>query len=284
MPRMKDRAESEKVSPTAFATGYFWYRHGLSHAGLVAPEGEKLDRRFRLLMRLVKLVSGLSIEALMLARHKGIDALLARHVESGRITQVVELAAGLSARGWRFAQKYGDRITYIETDLPHMAAMKHAMLDKAGLAAPHHRVVPLNVLLDRGPASLHEVSQSLDPKGGVAIITEGLMSYLDPRAASGVWRRIARTLRAFKAGVYLSDSYVRSDRYGLGGAVFRGVIQRFVRGRMHVHFETPEQALVQMKKAGFASVTLHEPRAIAETRDLGAIRGGDRVRVLEALV
>ena len=281
---MKERADSEKVSPTAFATGYFWYRHGLSHEGLVTAEGRKLDRRFGYLIRLIRLVSGTSIEALLLARHKGLDALLARHIESGKVTQVIELAAGLSARGWRFAQKYGDRITYIETDLPHMAEMKRAMLERAGLASPKHRVVPVNVLLDRGHGSLHEVAQPLDPAGGLAIVTEGLMSYLDPRAASGVWRRIARTLGTFGSGVYLSEAYVRGDRRDIGGALFRGVIQQFVRGRMHVHFETPEQALVQMKKAGFRNVTLHEPRRIPETRELGAVRGGDRVRVLEALV
>jgi len=279
---MKERADSEKVSPTAFATGYFWYRQGLSHPGLVAPEGAKLDRRFGYLIRLVKLTTGLSIEALMLARHKGIDALLARHIESGKVTHVIELAAGLSARGWRFARKYGDRITYIETDLPHMAEMKRAMLERAGLGSPRHRVVPVNVLLDRGPGSLQDVAQTLDATGGLAILTEGLMSYLDPRTAAGVWRRIARTLRTF--GVYLSDSYVRSDRFGIGGALFRGVIQRFVRGRMHSHFETPEQAQLQLKKAGFSRATLHQPRDIAETRELGQVRGGDRVRVLEALV
>jgi len=280
---MKQRADSDKVSPTAYATGYFWYRHGLSHEGLLVPEGRKLDRRFGYLIRAVKIVSGMSIEALMLARHKGIDALLTRHIESGKVTQVIELAAGLSARGWRFAQRYGDRIVYVETDLPHMAELKRGMLDKAGLAAPRHRVVTVNALLDRGPGSLHQIAQSLDPKAGVAIITEGLMSYLDPRTAKGVWRRIARTLGRFPFGVYLSDSYVRSDRYGLGGALFRGVIQRFVRGRMHVHFETPDQAARLLKTAGFTGVTLHEPKSIPETRELGAIRGGDRVRILEAL-
>ncbi len=281
---MKERADSEKISPTAFATGYLWYRHGLSHPGLVAPEGRKLDRRFGVLMRLIKLVTGTSIEAMMLARHKGIDALLARHIEAGTVTQVIELAAGLSARGWRFARKYGDRLTYIETDLPRMAEMKRAMLERAGLASPRHRVVPVDVLLDRGRSSLHEVSRSLDSAGGLAIVTEGLMSYLDPRTAAGVWRRIARTLRTFSAGVYLSDSYVRSDRFGIGGALFRGVLQRFVRGRLHAHFETPEQALLQLRSTGFSRVTLHHPRDIAETRELGKVRGGDRVRVLEALV
>src|ERR1051326_807741 len=118
---MKIRADSKHISPTAYATGYLWFRHGLSHEALVMPEGRRLDRGFRLLGNVVKLAGGFSIEALLLARHKGIDALLAEQVESGRVTQVIELAAGLSARGWRFKQRFGDRITYVETDLPHMA-------------------------------------------------------------------------------------------------------------------------------------------------------------------
>lgn len=281
---MKERADSEKVSPTAYATGYFWYRHGLSHPGFLIPEGRRMDRRFRLLMGLVKAVSGVSIEALMLARHKGIDALLARHIESGKVTQVIELAAGLSPRGWRFMQRYPDRLHYIETDLPHMAELKGRQLARIKQESPRHRVMPVNALIDAGPGSLDELAQSLDPKGGVAVITEGLMSYLDPASAQGVWRRIAATLKRFPHGVYLSDSYVRSDRYGVGGQVFRGVIQRYVRGRMHIHFETASDADTQLRAAGFAQVTMHEPGTIPETRELAARRGGNRVRILEALV
>lgn len=281
---MKERADSEKVSPTAYATGYFWYRHGLSHPGLLIPEGRKLDRRFRFLISVIRFLTGFSIDAMMLSRHKGIDALLARHIESGRVTQVIELAAGLSPRGWRFTQRYGDRITYIETDLPQMAELKRKLLAEAGLAAPNHRVVAVNALLNSGPMSLHELAESLDPKAGLAIVTEGLLSYLDPAAAKAVWRRIALALKGFAHGVYLSDAYVRQDRYGLGGRLFRGVIQRFVRGRMHVHFETTAQAVEMLRATGFASATLHEPRTIAETAELAQISGGDRVRILEAAV
>ena len=279
---MKERAESTKVSPTAFATGHLWYRHGLSHPGLLAPESRRMGRRFRLLMALVKVVSGQSIEAMMLARHQGIDALLARHIESGKVTQVVEVAAGLSARGWRFMQRYAGRLGYVEADLPHMAALKQRLLEQAGLLAPGHRVVPLDALLDRGPRSLHELAKTLDPRGGVAIVTEGLMSYLDPHTAAALWRRIAGTLHAFPSGVYLGDAYVRSDRHGFGGTLFRGVVQAFVRGRMHLHFETPAHAERILKAAGFGTVTLHEPRDIAETRALAAIPGGNRVRIVEA--
>lgn len=281
---MKERAESEDVSPTAYATGYFWYRHGLSHEGLLIPEGRYMDRRFRILIGLIRTFTGVSIDALMLARHKGIDAVLARHIESGQVTQVVELAAGLSPRGWRFMTRYADRITYIETDLPKMAALKRRLLDKAGLTRPQHRVVTVNALVDGGPDSLAELAKTLDPKGGVAIITEGLMSYLDPQSARGVWRRIAQTLKGFPHGVYLSDSYVRSDRYGVGGHLFRGVIQRSVRGKMHIHFQTTAEAEVTLRAAGFARITLHEPSTIPETRAEAARRGGNRVRILEAQI
>ena len=278
---MKERADSEKVSPTAYATGYFWYRHGLSHQGLLFDEGRPMDRRFRLLIRLLKL-GGVHFDALMLARHKGIDAILSRHIDAGRVTQVVELAAGLSPRGWRFKQKYGAKLTYVETDLPHMAERKLGLLQKSQLLTPGHRVVPVNALVDSGPGSLAELAAALDPQGGVAIITEGLMSYLDPPAAQGVWKRIAATLKRFPHGAYLSDAYVRSDRYGIAGTVFRGFIQRAVKGRMHVHFETVADAEAQLKAAGFTSVAMHEPRNIPETRDVGSTKGGDRVRVLEA--
>lgn len=281
---MKDRADSEKVSPTAYATGYFWHRHGLSHPGLLIPEGRRMDRRFRILMRIVRMVGGVSIPALMLARHKGIDAILSRHVEAGRVTQVIELAAGLSPRGWRFKQKHGARLAYVETDLPHMAELKRGLLEKSALLTPGHRVVAVNALLDSGPGSLAELAATLDPAAGVAIITEGLMSYLDPASAQAVWQRIAATLKRFPHGVYLSDSYVRSDRYGFAGAVFRGFIQRAVRGRMHVHFETVADAEAVLKRCGFAQVTMHEPRTIPETRDVGSQKGGDRVRVLEATI
>lgn len=281
---MKERADSEKVSPTAYATGYFWYRHGLSHPAFLIPEGRKMDRRFRLLMGLVKAVSGVSIEALMLARHKGIDALLARHIESGQVTQVVELAAGLSPRGWRFLQRYPRQLAYLETDLPHMAALKRALLARIKQESPRHRVVAVNALIDSGPGSLADLAQTLDPKGGVAIITEGLMSYLDPASAQGVWRRIAETLKRFPHGVYLSDSYVRSDRYGFGGQVFRGFIQRYVRGKMHIHFGTVAEAETLLRAAGFTSAAMHEPASIPETQDLAARKGGNRVRILEAVV
>jgi O-methyltransferase involved in polyketide biosynthesis len=275
-------SKTSRVSPTAYATGYLWYRLGLSDAALVTPQGRRLDRGFRALTRLTQLLSGVSLDALMLARHQGIDAVLMQAIEEGRITQVIEIAAGLSARGWRLRKRYGDRITYVESDLPAMAAEKRRLLHRAGLLGDRHRVVEIDALADDGPQSLAAIAAMLDPQQGTAIITEGLMNYLPPDAADGVWRRIAAVLGRFPAGLYLSDVYLMHENRNAAMAAFGAILQVFVRGRMFVHFDTVAQAQRRLAGFGFAQVRVHATGDLPATRDIARTRGGDRVRILEA--
>jgi O-methyltransferase involved in polyketide biosynthesis len=280
--RMSRDTSTERISPTAYATGYMWYRLGMSHEALATPQGKRLDAAFGVLMGVVKRVSGTSFDALMIARHKGIDARLARAIDEGRVGQVIEVAAGLSPRGINFAKRYGSKITYIETDLPAMAATKRKLLEKAGLLNTHHRVVELDALTDRGPKALAAIAKTLDPEVGTAIITEGLMSYLDADTARDVWRRFARTLKKFPHGLYLSDSYIRRENSGVSAKAFGAVLGRFVKGRIHIHFDSAAQAVQALRSAGFRAVAVHEPREIPETREISAVKGAERVRVLEA--
>jgi O-methyltransferase involved in polyketide biosynthesis len=277
---MSNSAQStERVSPTAYATGYLWYRLGFSHPAMATPQGKRLDRYFSVLM---KVLGGNVFQNLMIARHKGIDGLLERAIEDGRIGQVVEIAAGLSGRGIRMMQKYGDRLTYIETDLPHMATLKRGLLAKAGLLSARHQVLELDALADTGPQSLAEIAKTLYPGAGAAIITEGLMNYLDPGKARGVWARIARSLQGFPQGLYLADVYLVQQHRGLAARLFGSVIQAFVRGRMHIHFDSVEHGQQLMRDAGFVNVFIHETRDLPETREISQQPGGERVRVLEA--
>src|SRR3546814_16509204 len=110
----------------------------------------------------------------MLARHKGIDAQLAKAIDSGKVGQVIEIAAGLSPRGWSFMQRYGERLRYIETDLPAMAACKRDILTQTGSLSDRHRIVELDALAESGPDSLATIARQLDPNIGTAIITERL--------------------------------------------------------------------------------------------------------------
>src|SRR3546814_15789879 len=104
----------------------------MTHPAFATPQSKKLDRAFSVLTGVTHRLSGFSLDALMLARHKGIDAQLAKAIDSGKVGQVIEIAAGLSPRGWSFMQRYGERLRYIETDLPAMAACKRDILTQTG--------------------------------------------------------------------------------------------------------------------------------------------------------
>ena len=142
-----------------------------------------------------------------------------------------------------------------------MAATKRRLLSKAKLLNDHHRVVELDALADKGPHSLAALVKTLDPNVGTAIITEGLMSYLDADTARDVWRRFARTLKKFPVGMYLADIYMRKENAS-GAKAFGAVLGRFVKGKIHVHFETPAQAMQTLRNAGFKTTVVHAARDI----------------------
>jgi O-methyltransferase involved in polyketide biosynthesis len=275
---------SEAISPTAYATGYFWYVNGMSHPALATPQGRRLMYLFRPMMTATRLLGGLSMDALMLARHRGIDDVLRQAVDSGRVQQVVEVAAGLSPRGWDFMRRYGDRLTYVETDLPAMAAMKRGLLGNMGVLGARHRVEVLDALAADGAQSIFGLLDTLNPELGTAIVTEGLLSYFDTDSAMAVWQRLAQALRRFPQGVYLSDLYLQSDYNGLSEGAFKKFLSSFVRGRIHVHYESRADAVAVMTRAGFRDVRIHDTRELAGTRDIAHIKGADRVQILEASV
>ena len=272
---------SEKISPTAYATGDLWYRNGMSHEALATPQGKRAGRWFHRLTRTIRAFSGVQLDTMLVARHKGIDGELARAIDAGKVGQVIELAAGLSPRGTTFCKRY-PKLTYIETDLPTMMALKKRLLDQAGLTDARHRVVEIDALAREGGNSLSALAATLDPKLGTAVITEGLMSYLDPQAAHVVWSNIARALKRFPHGLYLADAYLGADRGTPAFLVFGAVISAFVRGRMHRHFRSREHARERLLKAGFADARMLSTSDMPETRELSHIPGPDRVRVLEA--
>jgi O-methyltransferase involved in polyketide biosynthesis len=201
---------SDTISPTAHYTGYVWARHGLSHPALATREGRLLFEVMRPMNALSEALGGVSLETYLLARHRAIDALLERTVVEDGVTQVVEVAAGLSPRGWRFTSRHGERLTYIEADLPAMAARKRDALQRMGSLSDRHRVIEVDALRDGGPGSLAALAEELDRTAGLAIITEGLLGYLPGDAVDAVWRRFASTLDGFARGRYMSDLHLGS--------------------------------------------------------------------------
>jgi O-methyltransferase involved in polyketide biosynthesis len=243
---------SETISPTAHYTGYVWARNGLSHPEFETVEGRIMFESLQPMMAVGGLLGTGRLEAYLLARHRAIDALLERAIDPRGARQVIEVAAGLSPRGWRFTRRYGRELTYVETDLPGMAGRKRRALERIGSDPHRHWVRELDILQEGGLAT---VARDLDPRQGLAIVTEGLLPYLPTDAVKAIWRRFATTLSDFAAGVYISDIGLGSDQDARVRA-FRVLLSMFVRGRVYTHFESPEEVVAALRGAGFATAAV----------------------------
>jgi O-methyltransferase involved in polyketide biosynthesis len=262
---------SDAISPTAHYTGYVWYRNGLSHPALTTTEGRALFASLHPLMTASAALGRPSLETYLLARHRAIDVLLERAIEREQITQVLEVAAGLSPRGWRFTQRYGDRIVYVEADLPAMATRKRAALRRAASLGERHQVRDLDALREGGPESLCALAAELEPSAGLAVITEGLLSYVTPDDLRAIWRRIAAATSRFDRGRYISDLHIGRTQT-LEVRAFRVLLSAFVRGRVHLHFTDVQQAAAELRQAGFAEVKIEPATDITGDAPSGGAR------------
>lgn len=278
MPRSPDT-----ISPTAHYTGHTWFRHGLSHPALVTPQGRMLYASLRPMHHFARLVGAPTLGSFLLARHRIIDHLLEQAIREGRVTQIIEVAAGLSPRGWRFKQRHGNRLRYVEADLPDMAARKRARLHNAGMLSEGHEVVALDALADDGPLSLSALADRLDKTQGVAIVTEGLVNYFDTPTVEAIWARFSRVLSRFPHGLYLSDIHLAEIQQASAGiGVFMAALSTFVRGRVFLHFDNSVIANTALRDAGFAFADVHAPADFAATLGLDMRPGTNLVRIIEA--
>jgi O-methyltransferase involved in polyketide biosynthesis len=263
------------ISPTAHYTAEVWRRHRLSHPWLATREGRAMFDALHPLMMVSGALGGPSLETYLLARHLAIDAVLERGIERHGISQVLEVAAGMSPRGWRFANRYGDRLTYVEADLPAMAERKRRALRRIGSLSEAHRVRDLDVLR---PDDLAAVAGELDPGRGLAIVTEGLLGYLPTDTVVTLWEQFADTLTGFDSGRYISDLHLGSATSPLV-RVFRLGLGAFVRGRVYLHFDDAADAEERLRACGFATAAVRPAARLAE---LPAQSRGSMAHILEA--
>lgn len=285
VPRMAQgvgRTSSDTISPTAHYTGHVWVQAGLSPAAFATKEGAVFYQSLRPMNAVSRAMGGPSIEQVLLARHRTIDHELTRAIDAGRIKSVIEIACGLSGRGARFAGRYGTALTYVEADLPGMAARKRDLLATAGLGSEHHRVVDIDALKDDGPTSLAEIAAELDPKGGVAIITEGLLNYFPVDAVTGMWRRFAKVVSGFPCGLYLADIHLGEDNKGAMVSGFSALLGAFVRGKVHVHFRDIADCRRELELAGFTRTDVLRPEELTEITGPIDPASSRRVRIIEA--
>lgn len=271
---------SDAISPTALYTGHVWARNGLSFPELETVRGRLMYESVRPAMIARSLLGAPTIEEYLLARHAALDTTLTRAIEDDGVTQVIEVAAGLSPRGTRFARRFG-ALTYVEVDLPDMACSKREALERMDELSERHRVQDVDALRDGGPGSIAAVAAELDPARGTAIMSEGLLGYFPTDAVLGMWGRFARALGEFPSSRYIAELHLRDTLETPVVRAFRLALAAFVRGSVHMHFANADEAVEAALGAGFSSASVRRADEI-----LGASGGpgGELVHVLEARV
>lgn len=276
------QTDTSSISFTAHYTGYVWHHYGLSDAHFATGQGRLYFQLLRPFERLARCLIGSDIKTTLLQRHFLIDRELERLIAAQPGLQVLEIACGLSPRGHRFCARHAG-LVYVEADLPGMVARKRALLAPLASLDARHRLVTCNILERDTPDSLEAViTREFDPERPLAVITEGLVNYFDLDTISGVWQRLARALRAFPAGTYLSDIYPEVSDHRFAGAIraANGSLKVASRSSFCLHFPDDTRMREHFQGLGFPATAVFDP----DREDTGApaARGGALVRVVRA--
>lgn len=249
----------ERISPTAYYTGHVWQAHGLSHPAFFTRRGSAMHAGAAPLLRCERRYGGEHVlDAMLLQRHRLIDARVERAIVDEGVRQIVEIAGGLSGRGVRLVGAHPD-VRVIEGDLPSMTAEKQRRMRRAGLGNPRHVVVPCDALRDDGPMSLVEATAPyLDRDAPVLIVTEGLVNYFTRSDVEELWARLARFGARFPRSMYLTEVMVADTlRTWKFAPMLTALLSRFASGT-YIHYQSPEAV-----RSALRSQSWHRVRHVA---------------------
>ncbi|HEY1835479.1 MAG TPA: class I SAM-dependent methyltransferase [Candidatus Saccharimonadales bacterium] len=187
---MKEISDSEytPIIPTAFATAYPRTLSDIPYSDVIFEQLLRLRKE----ENLPELETGLIVPRLapeLEARYKLVDKLLR---QTG-ITQVLELAAGLSPRGLIMAG--GDpTVQYAELELLDMIAMKRRILGDIAELPENLHLIAGNALRLK---DLRQATADFDVAMPLAIVNEGLLRYLNFDEKAQIARNVHAVLELF---------------------------------------------------------------------------------------
>lgn len=242
------------ISFTAHYTGYIWYLLGISHSDLASNKGKYLATLLHPFESLAERFVGGSMRSTLKQRHQLINKQLDELIEQYPNLQIVEIAAGLSPRGWRYRQIYKD-ISYIEMDLPDMAAAKRLALKKID---PEATVIGVD-LFDQAFA---EHILALDHSRPLVIISEGLVNYFTKDMLQQLWQSFSQVLQPFTQGLYITDIYPEPVKHKLAKIIWQSskLLKVLSKSAFSFHFTSPKEVSSFFNQAGFSSINVYQPK------------------------
>ncbi len=284
-----DSKSSSRLSFTAHYTGYTWYANGLSHKAFSTLLGRVFFYNLKPYMWAAdKIFNVPGLETSLLQRHIILDYLLGQAIERHGAMQILEIACGLSPRGFRFMTDNSDKnVKYFEADLPGMAKLKRKKLNEAKYSNQKHFILECDMLSTDGENCLENVvNKNLDPGIPTAIITEGLINYFDIDVIKSFWKRIFNILKSFPNGVYLCDNMpnmIDHPDYNLL-KLWNLIMSLFVRGEFHMHFNSDREPEDILKGMGYNEAKVHRPEMYYDTLPISRTQKPSVISVIEAKI
>ncbi|MCZ1179073.1 class I SAM-dependent methyltransferase [Acinetobacter pittii] len=243
------------ISFTAHYTGYIWYQMGISHEALATTKGKSLAYLVHPIESWAEKYVGGSMRTTLKQRHTMLDHHLEHLIQENPDLQVLEIACGLSPRGWWFRQHYPS-ITYRELDLPDMAQTKQNALQQIEKNAPEILSVDL---FTEAFAQAFEV---FDPNRPLVVISEGLINYFDKNLLKQLIQSIGHYGVTFKKFHYLTDLYPEPVKNKLASIIWNSskLLKLMSRSSFSFHFKSPQEVKDFFKDTEFGQVTIAQPQ------------------------
>lgn len=248
-------SEHRHISFTAHYTGYIWYTMGISHPVFATSKGKMLAKLLHPLESWAEKFVGGSMRTTLKQRHRMIDQHLAQLIEQHPDLQVLEIASGLSPRGWNFRQKF-PHIDYRELDLPDMAKIKTQALKQIDAHSPEVLSVDLFT------ADFEQAFHVFDPKRPLVVISEGLINYFNKDMLLQLLQAIRHYGQNFKELHYLTDIYPEPVKNKLANFIWASskLLKWMSKSAFSFHFINPQQAQAFFQQAGFEQVSIVQPQ------------------------
>lgn len=248
-------SEHRHISFTAHYTGYIWYSMGISHPVFATSKGKMLAKLVHPLESWAEKFVGGSMRTTLKQRHSMIDQHLIQLIEQHPDLQVLEIASGLSPRGWNFRQKFPN-LDYRELDLPDMARVKTQALQKIDCNSPEVLSVDLFT------ADFEQAFQVFDPTRPLVVISEGLINYFNKNMLLQLLHAISHYGQNFKELHYLTDLYPEPVKNKLAKFIWgcSKLLKWMSRSAFSFHFIHPQQAQSFFQQAGFEQANITQPQ------------------------
>ncbi|MGE8573117.1 MAG: class I SAM-dependent methyltransferase [Acinetobacter amyesii] len=247
-------SEHRHISFTAHYTGYIWYSMGISHPVFATRKGKFLARLVHPLESWAEKNVGGSMRSTLKQRHAMIDQHLDQLITQHPQLQVLEIACGLSPRGWNFRTKHPE-IDYRELDLPDMAKIKTQALKQID---PH---APEVLTGDIFTQDFERIFQSFDPERPLVVISEGLINYFDQALLNKLLQGITEYGASFQELHYLTDIYPEPVKNRLARFIWASskLLKVMSRSAFTFHFQSPAELQQFFTHTGFEEVKVVQP-------------------------